>query len=467
MVVSDDDHHHHSDHHHYHHHRRSAVSPHSRRRRRETHSAPGSSRSRSRDDSPADDDDDEDDDDDRRCDDTVGHYRGGPGSVLRDRYRVVRDVGLGTFGRVVECVDLRDRRRVAVKIVRGVRRYRASASIEADVLADVNARGGRGTASCVELLGHFVTHGGVHRCLVFERLGPSLYDYQRRHDHRPFTLRTVRSLTRQLCDALDFLHGRVGLVHTDLKPENLLLASDDPPDYVPARRDPDVPGERRSRLVPRRDRVKVIDFGGATYDKEDAHKSSVVNTRQYRAPEVILGTGWSYPSDSWSAGCVAAELYTGGLLFATHDNAEHLALMERARGGGEEDEPRRPPPFPADMVRRSRLGRRLFDEVTGRHLRGRVLRPSQEHHVRKMRRLEEIVVVGNAATNDGSGRGSGGRGRAMDEEPRGGGGVGDGENGRRLRGHFLSLLKSLLTIDPVKRATASQALQSKFCSFDD
>jgi serine/threonine protein kinase len=59
----------------------------------------------------------------------------------------------------------------------------------------------------------------------------------------------------------------------------------------------------------------VIDFGGATYDDES--KSSIINTRQYRSPEVILGLGWSYPSDIWSAGCIIAELYIGELLFAT------------------------------------------------------------------------------------------------------------------------------------------------------
>ena len=60
-------------------------------------------------------------------------------------------------------------------------------------------------------------------------------------------------------------------------------------------------------MVPASTRVKVIDFGGATYDTEN--KSSVVNTRQYRAPEVILGLGRSFPSDLWSAGCIIAELY--------------------------------------------------------------------------------------------------------------------------------------------------------------
>lgn len=59
----------------------------------------------------------------------------------------------------------------------------------------------------------------------------------------------------------------------------------------------------------------VIDFGGATF--ENQHHSSVINTRQYRAPEVILGLGWDMQSDVWSIGCIVMELYVGELLFAT------------------------------------------------------------------------------------------------------------------------------------------------------
>ncbi len=60
----------------------------------------------------------------------------------------------------------------------------------------------------------------------------------------------------------------------------------------------------------------MIDFGGATYDS-DAHRSTIVNTRQYRGPEVTLEVGWSFPSDIWSVGCLVAEVYCGDLLFET------------------------------------------------------------------------------------------------------------------------------------------------------
>ena len=244
-------------------------------------------------------------------DDTTGHFKGNEGSIIADRYRVEREVGMGTFGRVVECLDLtrRSSRRVAVKIVRNVKRYYESAMIEAEIVEDVNRRGGRGVTHCAVMFDTFTFSG--HYCMVFEKLGPSLYDFQKRQNYRPFPLACVRDFAKQLLETLEFLHSfrlvrasksreiwiAVGIlthfypflkkIHTDLKPENVLLISGREVHH-------------NGYCVPECTRIKLIDFGAATYDNEK--KSSVVNTRQYRAPEVILGVGWSMPSDLWSLG---------------------------------------------------------------------------------------------------------------------------------------------------------------------
>ena len=76
--------------------------------------------------------------------------------------------------------------------------------------------------------------------------------------------------------------------------------------------------------------VRLIDFGSATFDHE--HHSTIVSTRHYRAPEVILELGWAQPCDVWSIGCILFELYLGITLFQTHDNREHLAMMQRILG---------------------------------------------------------------------------------------------------------------------------------------
>lgn len=47
---------------------------------------------------------------------------------------------------------------------------------------------------------------------------------------------------------------------------------------------------------------------------------------------LIVELGWSHPCDMWSIGCIMFELYRGYTLFQTHDNREHLAMMEHILG---------------------------------------------------------------------------------------------------------------------------------------
>lgn len=79
-------------------------------------------------------------------------------------------------------------------------------------------------------------------------------------------------------------------------------------------------------MLPADERVRLIDFGGATHNSE--RHSSIINTRQYRSPEVILQCcQWQESSDVWSIGCIIPELYTGNLLFPTHDDVEHILMI--------------------------------------------------------------------------------------------------------------------------------------------
>ena len=80
---------------------------------------------------------------------------------------------------------------------------------------------------------------------------------------------------------------------------------------------------------------------GSTVREHD-RREKIINTRQYRGPEVILELGWDEKSDIWSAGCILIELYTGEMLFGTHENMEHLALVEQILA-----------PLPSTMIRRA------------------------------------------------------------------------------------------------------------------
>ncbi|XP_072954304.1 serine/threonine-protein kinase AFC1-like isoform X2 [Typha angustifolia] len=236
-------------------------------------------------------------------------------------------MGEGTFGQVLECWDLESKEAVAIKIVRSLQKYREAAMIEIDVLQKL-AKNDITGIRCVQIRNWFDYRN--HICIVFEKLGPSLYDFLRKNSYRSFPIDLVRELGRQILESVAFMHD-LRLIHTDLKPENILLVSSD---YI---RVPDYKFLSRSvkdgsffKNLPKSSAIKLIDFGSTTFEHQD--HSYVVSTRHYRAPEVILGLGWNYPCDLWSVGCILVELCSGEALFQTHENLEHLAMMEKVLG---------------------------------------------------------------------------------------------------------------------------------------
>ncbi|CAH1772795.1 unnamed protein product [Owenia fusiformis] len=254
-------------------------------------------------------------------DDDDGHLIYKAGDMLQARYEIIGTLGEGTFGKVVDCKDLqKNGERIALKIIKNVEKYREAAKLEINVVEKLMERDPDGDNLCVRMLDWFDYHG--HMCLSFDMLGLSVFDFLKDNNYLPYTMEQVRHISYQVLIAVKFLH-EMKLTHTDLKPENILfLNSDFHVKYNTKRK-------RDEKAVKNTD-IRLIDFGSATFDHE--HHSTIVSTRHYRAPEVILELGWTQPCDVWSIGCIMFELYTGYTLFQTHDNKEHLAMMERILG---------------------------------------------------------------------------------------------------------------------------------------
>ncbi|KAJ2472374.1 serine threonine protein kinase CMGC group [Coemansia sp. RSA 2322] len=310
------------------------------------------------------------------CDDRDGHYIVVPGRDFTQRFKIRRLLGQGTFGKVMECEDAATGRLVAIKVIRAVSKYRDAAKIEIRVLQTLQRNDPTNVFQCMHVNETFDHRN--HVCMVFDLLGPSVFDFLKENEFRPFSLHHVQLFAEQLLRSVAFLHS-LNLVHTDLKPENILLESGEY-DVVPFGSSHTV----KTRML-KSTNIRLIDFGSATFNNE--YHSQVVSTRHYRAPEIILNLGWSFPCDMWSIGCIILELLTGEALFQTHDNNEHLAMMEVVVGQA-----------PAHIVRSVApdLRPKFFrSDGTARYPAPDQPRQSQKG-LRAMRPLDQLV---NPATN--------------------------------------------------------------------
>uniref|UniRef100_A0A915ERJ9 non-specific serine/threonine protein kinase n=1 Tax=Ditylenchus dipsaci TaxID=166011 RepID=A0A915ERJ9_9BILA len=166
---------------------------------------------------------------------------------------------------------------------------------------------------------------GAHCCLVFEQL---------------------------VLKGLAYLH-KCRIIHTDMKPENVLLLSGNNLDLL---------------------QVKIADLGNACWTYR--HFSEDIQTRQYRSPEVILAAGYGTSADIWSTACMAFELATGDYLFEPKSGAsyskdeDHLALFIELLGD-----------IPSSVFKKGQDWRKFF------HKTGRLLHISEL----KMWTLKEVL----------------------------------------------------------------------------
>ncbi|XP_047310488.1 serine/threonine-protein kinase AFC2-like isoform X1 [Impatiens glandulifera] len=351
-----------------------------------------------------------------RSDDKEGHYMFELGENLTSRYKIQSKMGEGTFGQVLECWDRENKEMVAIKIVRGIKKYRDAAMIEVDMLQQLGKHD-KGGNRCVQIRNWFDYRN--HICIVFEKLGPSLYDFLRKNSYRSFPIDLVREIGRQLLECVAFMHD-LRLIHTDLKPENILLVSSEyvkVPDFKTSSRLPK-DGSYFKR-VPKSSAIKVIDFGSTTYERQN--QNYIVSTRHYRAPEVILGLGWSFPCDIWSIGCILVELCSGEALFHTHENLEHLAMMERVLG-----------PIPQHMLKRA-------DRNAEKYVRrGRLDWPEGAASRESIRAVQKLLRLQNLVM----------------------------QHVDHSAGELINLVQGLVRYDPSERMTARQALAHPFFTRD-
>ena len=223
-----------------------------------------------------------------------------PGTVIAGRYRIERHMGTAAFSRAVAATDLYSQQSVCIKIIENSKEFLDQSFDEIKILLYLNKSGDPDAHHVLRLYDYF--YFKEHLFIVTELLGQNLYDFSQYKiacgDSHFFNLARVRQVARQVLHSLDYTHS-LGIIHADLKPENILLWS-------------------YSKCL-----VKVIDFGSSAFLGDSL--SSYVQSRSYRAPEVVLGLQYDQRVDIWSLGCILFELLTGKVLFV-NDSIQSLIV---------------------------------------------------------------------------------------------------------------------------------------------
>ncbi|KAJ0771960.1 putative dual-specificity kinase CMGC-DYRK-PRP4 family [Helianthus annuus] len=225
-------------------------------------------------------------------------------SVIGARYVVSEYLGSAAFSKVVQAHDLQTGIDVCLKIIKNEKDFFDQSLDEIKLLKLVNKHDPADERHILRLYDYFYFH--EHLIIVSELLRANLYEFQKYNKESGsepyFTMPRLQAITRQCLEALDYLH-ELGIIHCDLKPENILIKS-------------------YSRCE-----IKVIDLGSSCFKSD--RLSLYVQSRSYRAPEVILGLPYDQKVDLWSLGCILAELLSGDVLFP---NDEIVFLLARVIG---------------------------------------------------------------------------------------------------------------------------------------
>ena len=221
---------------------------------------------------------------------------------------VDHELGSGVTSRVFACKSSEQHKHVTVKASRPERLYAKMCRYEIENLIYLKhtwQKHRSGLSPCIELLDHF--EQGASVCMLFEGGGLALdeVNLQKQRASERWLLAEVQHIAAALLGAVQFLQEHAGIIHTDIKPANIVLYP--------------CTAEQLQQCSVLQSRVVLIDFGHATF-LEDAEpvvmaqsvdseaEQFPIGTARYRAPELTAGKQWGHGVDLWAIGCTILQL---------------------------------------------------------------------------------------------------------------------------------------------------------------
>eukprot|EP00796_Vickermania_ingenoplastis_P005253 gene5253-3764_t len=268
-------------------------------------------------------------------DDENGHYRVAVGDHIAYRYEVLKELGRGTFGVVVKALDHKKRINVAVKIIKGKPSYTKQAKEEVKILELLGRDDPKDEAHVVRLLDTCFFRN--HYILVFELLGMDLYSLCQLQQFKPLPLNFIYEFSCQILVALEYSRAH-RIIHCDVKPENIVVSTTADT------------GKISSSNPLALNNLKLIDFGSACL--QDRRLYSYIQSRYYRAPEIVLGIPYTHAIDMWSFGCVLCELANGYPIFPASSEGELLERIIEYLG-----------PVPQEVLAKGKRVNKFYDEA--------------------------------------------------------------------------------------------------------
>lgn len=330
------------------------------------------------------------------------------------RYKILDNIGHGQFGTVYLVLDLstpeNDRKKYAVKVAKPQPAYRQQALHEVQVMQHIQRQSTENEMRCIIKMKEWFVYSDC-LCIVNELLQNNLFEVLEKRKYKGLPLVLVQSVMRQLLEALMTLQ-KCEIVHSDIKPENIMIM--------------DTSNDSK---------IKLIDYGSARFITQPS--SNYIQSRYYRAPEVVLGLDHDYKIDIWSVGCVAFELFNGFPLFPGQNEIHLIELIVQMLGQF--------PPEIVDLSPRKELfhsDKTLKSEEEICSENGTTV--TEFKHYFQFFNLDLIVLKMRIKTRDPAEI--------------------QMENKRRTL--FLDILKRMLDLNPSTRISAAQALQHPFITSD-